>query len=145
MPRTFSFATATASSPTTSEPAPTSESLISRIVFAPLLFVSFLVSLIIVDREASSSVFGTSPPGSKDGKRTLDAGKEKRYYHSHQKKLARREIGDAFNIRNKVLVSLCVGMGVTAACMAWFVTRVWEGWGKEQMLSAFRTITSKIR
>lgn len=145
MPRTFSFSTATTSSPTPTETAPPSESLISRVVFAPLLFISFLISLVIVDHDASTSVLGTSSsPSGKNGS-TSSRSNEKKYYHSHQRKLARREVGDAFDMRNKVLVGLCIGMGIAIAGMAWFVNRVWEGWAKEQLVSVVRTVTSKIR
>ncbi|KAL9619529.1 MAG: hypothetical protein Q9160_005892 [Pyrenula sp. 1 TL-2023] len=105
MPRTFSFSSASTSSPTGTEPSPASESLVSRILFAPLLFISFIVSLLIVDREASSSVFGLSSPSDDNSRSSDKQGKEKKYYHSHQRKLAKREIGDAFKMRNKVIIS----------------------------------------
>jgi hypothetical protein len=99
----------------------------------PIIFVSFLVSLAWVDlrysirrsqdRKSSSRLPGwlhhllyrkTAPVGPHDG-----------YYHSKQKKLAKMEMADAFEIRGTVVAVLFVlsasaSWGVwSAGCWAW--------------------------
>lgn len=138
--RTFSFASAPAASPSES---PTnsgpSESLISRVLLAPLLFVSFLVSLAIVDDRTSSSIIksseneGTSSKTKRtsggNGKPSVEKGREG-YYHSHQRKLMKREIGDAFAIRGNVLLALCLltALGLTALGWGCKYLLEWYGW-----------------
>ncbi|OCT46810.1 hypothetical protein CLCR_02168 [Cladophialophora carrionii] len=95
--------------------APIPEPLLSRLIVAPVLFVSFLVSLVLIDRQTYGTVFGKS--GSKDG-----------YYHSHQKKLAKREMDDAFQMRSKVIAVMVLVFAVALALFAWTVESIWKIW-----------------
>ncbi|KIW72303.1 hypothetical protein PV04_00507 [Phialophora macrospora] len=102
-------------SSTLAEGAPIPESLISRLIVAPVLFVSFLISLVLIDRQTYGTVFGKS--GSTDG-----------YYHTHQKKLAKREMDDAFQMRRKVIAGMALVCAVTLALFAWTVESIWKTW-----------------
>ncbi|KAJ9604969.1 hypothetical protein H2200_010358 [Cladophialophora chaetospira] len=99
----------------TSAAAPIAESAFSRLIVAPVLFVSFLVSLVLIDRQTYGTVFGRS--GSKDG-----------YYHSHQKKLAKQEMDDAFQMRKKVIAAMVLLSAVVLALSAWTVESMWKVW-----------------
>ncbi|EXJ65114.1 hypothetical protein A1O7_01454 [Cladophialophora yegresii CBS 114405] len=101
--------------PSIAEGSPIPEPLLSRLIVAPVLFVSFLISLVLIDRQTYGTVFGKS--GSKDG-----------YYHSHQKKLARREMDDAFQMRSKVIAVMVLVVAVTLALFAWTVESIWQVW-----------------
>ncbi|KAL2403195.1 hypothetical protein ABEF95_008500 [Exophiala dermatitidis] len=94
---------------------PVPEPLLTRLVVAPVLFVSFLISLFLIDRQTYASIFGRSP--SKDG-----------YYHSHQRKLAKREMDEAFQMRRKVIVALCALSAVSLAIVAWGIESLWTVW-----------------
>jgi len=98
---------------TTPETSPITESLLSRLIVAPVLFISFLVSLVLIDRQTSGSVFGKS--GSKDG-----------YYHSHQRKLAKRDMDGAFQMRSKVIALMVVLSAVALALFAWTMDSIWN-------------------
>jgi hypothetical protein len=91
------------------------EPLLIRLIVAPVLFVSFLVSLFLVDRQNYDSIFGRS--GNKDG-----------YYHSHQRKLAKREMDQAFVVRKRVIAAVCVLSMISFAVVAWGIESVWTGW-----------------
>lgn len=82
------------------------ESLLVRIFVTPLLFVSFIISLFLIDRDMYSKVF--SGHGSYD-----------QHYHTHQRKMAKREIEDAFHIRNRVLAAIFVISGLGLALAGW--------------------------
>ena len=90
------------------------ESLFSRLIAGPVFFISFLVSLALVDRETSGKIFGKDAR-SKDG-----------YYHSHQKKLGRQEMDDAFQIRSKVIMMFCLASGIALAVAGFGATRLWQ-------------------
>lgn len=105
-------------------------------VMTPIIFVSFLVSLALVDLNYSirRSQF-TNGPGRLPGwlhhvlyrptASGASGGSQDGYYHSKQKKLAKMEMADAFEIRGTVvavLLALCAstGWGAWAAgCWAW--------------------------
>jgi len=89
--------------------------LIVRLIVAPVLFISFLVSLFFIDQKTYGGIFGNS--SNKDG-----------YYHSHQRKLAKREMDDAFQLRQKVIAAMCVLAAVSVALVAWGVEAVWTVW-----------------
>lgn len=106
------------SNPSSSHPPPAlhleaSESLISRTILAPVLFISFILSLLIVDRKTSTTIFSPtgSPLGSPGPRGSHGAGSHA-YYHSHQRKLAKMEVDDAFAIRRRVIVAMCVFAGI---------------------------------
>ncbi|KIW80528.1 hypothetical protein Z517_07144 [Fonsecaea pedrosoi CBS 271.37] len=103
------------SGPLLHDPAPVAESLLSRLIVAPVLFISFLISLFLIDRQTYGSIFARS--GSRDG-----------YYHSHQRKLAKREMDDAFQMRSKVIAAMFIFSAVTLALLAWTLESVWKGW-----------------
>lgn len=67
-----------------------SESFLARTLFAPILFISFLFSLLWIDRNTSAEIFAHDDPKSNSRK-----GSESKYYHSHQRHLAKREFDDA--------------------------------------------------
>ncbi|KIX93878.1 uncharacterized protein Z520_10503 [Fonsecaea multimorphosa CBS 102226] len=103
------------SGPLPSDSAPITESLLSRLIVAPVLFVSFLISLFLIDRQTYGSIFGRS--GSQDG-----------YYHSHQRKLAKREMDDAFQMRSKVIAAMVLLSAVSLALLAWILESTWNVW-----------------
>jgi len=100
---------------THTEGGPVAESLLSRFIVAPVLFLSFLISIVLIDRQTYGNVFGKS--GSKDG-----------YYHSHQRKLAKREIDNAFQMRSKVIAGIVLFSAVTLALFAWSLEWIWKAW-----------------
>lgn len=91
------------------------ESLLVRMIVAPVLFVSFLISLFFIDRKTYGGIFGS-------------AGNKDRYYHSHQRKLAKQEMDEAFQLRQKVIAAMCVLAAVTVALVAWGFEAVWTVW-----------------
>jgi len=97
------------------EAFPVPEPLFTRLIVAPVLFVSFLISLFLIDRKVYGGIFGSA--GSKDG-----------YYHSHQRKLAKQEIDDAFQLRKRVIAAMCVIGGVGVALVAWSIEKAWTRW-----------------
>lgn len=86
--------------------SPAQESLFTRVFITPLLFVSFIVSLFLIDKDTYSKVF--SGHGSYD-----------QHYHTHQRKMARREIEDAFHLRNRVLAAIFIITGFGFALAGW--------------------------
>ena len=88
------------------------ESLFSRLIIGPVIFVSFLVSLVLVDRKTYSSIFGTGHGGGG-------------YYHSHQRKLAKSEMDEAFQNRSKVLAGFCLLSGIAVAVIMWGLSIAW--------------------
>jgi hypothetical protein len=95
--------------------SPAGEPLLSRLIVAPILFISFLISLVLIDRQTYGSVFGKA--GSKDG-----------YYHSHQRKLAKREMDNAFQMRGKVIAVMVMLSAVAMALCAWSLESLWKLW-----------------
>jgi len=95
------------------------EPLLRRLIVAPVLFVSFLISLVIIDRQTYGGIFGRVPPSAsnKDG-----------YYHSHQRKLAKQEMDEAWRMRRRVIVALCFVSAVALAVVAWGIESVWTVW-----------------
>jgi len=102
-------------SSTVHEPLPVPEPLLSRLIVAPVLFVSFLISLFLIDRKHYGNIFASSK--SQDG-----------YYHSHQRKLAKRQMDDAFQMRQKVIIMMAVLSAVAIAVVAWAFESLWRGW-----------------
>jgi hypothetical protein len=96
----------------TAESGPVAESLFSRLIVGPVLFVSFLVSLLLVDRKTYSSIFGAGHNNHE-------------YYHSHQRKLAKSEMDEAFQKRSHVIAGLCMLSGIVVAVLLWAVSSVW--------------------
>ncbi|ETN38921.1 uncharacterized protein HMPREF1541_06963 [Cyphellophora europaea CBS 101466] len=88
------------------------ESLFSRMVVGPVLFVSFLLSLLLVDRKTYSSILG--PNHDAHG-----------YYHSHQRKLARSEMDQAFQNRSRVIAGMCMISGIASAIVLWIISSGW--------------------
>ena len=115
---------------------PVTESFLSRTIFAPILFVSFLISLVLVDRTTSAEVFrhgdhqhehdnARRPSSSPSHNATHEKEKED-YYHSHQRKLMKREAEDAFALRQKVIAAMIVCLALGMAVLAWSGVEVWE-------------------
>ncbi|KAF7504293.1 hypothetical protein GJ744_002482 [Endocarpon pusillum] len=100
------------------------ESLLSRTIIAPVLFLSFIFSLLIVDQRTSSSILSPRgfPPGSPPSKEKYSHS----YYHSHQRKLAREQMDEAFAIRGKVIVGICVLAGIGIVGMAAIGVKIWS-------------------
>jgi hypothetical protein len=112
-----------ASQTTVSSTLPISESLVSRIIVAPVLFISFLVSLFLIDKQTSGTVFShnsdehsSSPDASESPQPSKDS---KEYYHSNQRKLARQEVEDAFQMRSKVIAGFVMLSGALVAIVGW--------------------------
>jgi hypothetical protein len=101
-------------------------SLLSRTIFAPILFLSFLFSLLIIDRQTSSSVLspvGVAPANAKEagsGDATTPA-----YSHSHQRKLVKQDIAQAFAMHTKVAAAMCVFGGLVFVGTAWLGLQAW--------------------
>lgn len=93
------------------------ESLFSRVIVGPVIFISFLISLLLVDRKIYASIFG---PDHHD-----DHG----YYHSHQRKLAKSEMDQAFQQRNRVIAGMCMASGVVVAVAMWAISAGWIYFG----------------
>ncbi|KAL6250541.1 hypothetical protein RBB50_002843 [Rhinocladiella similis] len=89
------------------------ESFYTRFIVAPVLFVSFLISLFFIDRQTAGGIFGQS--NSKNA-----------YYHSHQRKLAKKEMDEAFQMRRKVILALCALSAALLAFVAWGIE--WTVW-----------------
>ena len=100
---------------TRAEGIPAAEPVLVRLFVAPILFVSFLISLFIIDRHHYGKIF--SNPESKSD-----------YYHSHQRKLAKTEMDEAFLLRRKVIVGFCVFSAVSLALFAWGIESMWHIW-----------------
>lgn len=113
------MSTKTSAATATTEAA--SESFLSRTLFAPVLFVSFLFSLLWIDRSTSAEIFTHKDPKPKTRKVS-----EPQYYHSHQRHLAKREFDDAFAYQNKVIMLLCVGSAVLLVSSFWAAWRFWQ-------------------
>lgn len=97
----------------TIESSPAQDSLFTRFIVAPVLFISFLVSLVIVDKKAHGGIFKDHED--KDG-----------YYHSHQKKLAKEEMDEAFHMRKKVIAAMLFSGGIGVALTAWLISKGWH-------------------
>lgn len=72
----------------------------------PLLFISFLISLFLIDRQTYSKILS--------GHSALDD-----YYHSHKRKLGKHEVEEAFHLRNRVLGVILVSGGFGLAVLGW--------------------------
>ena len=93
------------------------ESAFSRLIAGPVLFVSFLISLAFIDKNNSNRVFGHSA-------------EKGEHYHSHQRKLGKQEINDAFQQKNKVILLFLFVGGVGLAIAGWTTVMFWEWvWG----------------
>jgi hypothetical protein len=110
------------SRPASSAPSPEAESVISRTLVGPVLFVSFIVSLFFVDKQTSAEIFESNS-------RTDAKHEHEQYYHSHQRKLARREFDDAFALRTRVIAAMCIAGGIGLAGLGWCLTKAWSMWG----------------
>jgi hypothetical protein len=108
--------------PAPSAPEPEAGSVISRTFLVPVLFVSFLVSLFFVDKQTSAGVFASND-------RTDSEHKHEHYYHSHQRKLAKKDLDDAFVLRKRVIAAMCLAGGIALAGLWWCLTKAWALWG----------------
>ena len=108
-------------SPTPSSAEAAAESYLVRTLFVPILFVSFLFSLLWVDRGTSTEVFSHDDPKSNARK-----GSETKYYHSHQRKLAKKEFDDAFAYQGRVVAMLCIGGAFVLVGASWAIWRFWQ-------------------
>lgn len=111
----------TKSVPGTSTAQAASDSFLARTFFAPILFISFLFSLLWIDRKTSAEIFTHNDPTLKTRKKS-----EPQHYHSNQRHLAKREFEDAFTSQNKVIVLLCVGSAFVVVGGSWAVWRFWQ-------------------
>lgn len=109
------------STASTSTAEAASESFLARTLFVPVLFVSFLFSLLWIDRKTSAEIFPHENPKSKSRKES-----EPQYYHSHQRHLAKREFDDAFAYQGKLVILLCVGSAVVLVGGSWVVWRFFQ-------------------
>jgi hypothetical protein len=87
-------------------------------LITPVLFVSFLISLILVDRRTRASVH---PPSTPCGSRC----DREDFYHTRQRRLAKMEIGQAFQMRDNALklLGFSLGAGIlgTAGAGGWWL------------------------
>ena len=107
-------------SPAVSISSKEAETFLSRTLLVPVLFVSFLFSLFIVDRNTSASIFSPSQAASPE---------RERFYHSYQRKLAKREIDDAFVLRRRVIVAMCIACAIGIVGAGWCLSMAWRWWG----------------
>ncbi|KAI1336923.1 hypothetical protein F5Y15DRAFT_392716 [Xylariaceae sp. FL0016] len=75
--------------------------------------------------EKPSKVKGKKKGNGKRG--NVEQEQERWYYHTKQRKLMRLEASDAFELRNTVVLGLCV-MGMCALWGVWWLTVVLLGW-----------------
>lgn len=68
--------------------------------------MSFLISLFLIDKQTYSKVLS--------GHSHLDD-----YYHSNQRKMAKKEVEEAFHMRNRVLGVIFVAGGFGLALLGW--------------------------
>jgi mannitol-specific phosphotransferase system IIBC component len=113
--------------PVSSTSSPEAESIISRTLLGPVLFVSFIVSLFFVDQQTSAEIFESNA-------RTDTKHEHEHYYHSHQ--LAKKEFDDAFALRKRVIAAMCVAGGISLAGLGWFLTKAWAMWGYQRSPSS---------
>lgn len=99
----------------TAERIPAADPILMRLFVAPVLFVSFLVSLFLIDRHHYARIFSNVDP-------------KPDHYHSHQRKLAKAEVDDAFLLRRKVIAALCILSAVCLALFAWGIESIWRIW-----------------
>ncbi|KAK0656399.1 hypothetical protein B0T16DRAFT_317017, partial [Cercophora newfieldiana] len=118
----------------------------SQLIMTPIIFISFIVSLSLVDMRhsaqrshyhaADSQTHGRMPqwlhrlvyryqpyrhvPVDEKGRSIGEAVDNRQYYHSHQRKLMRMEVAEAFEIRSGVLVVL----GLVSLGVVWGVWKV---------------------
>ena len=78
--------------------------------------------MLLIDRQTYVSVFGKS--GSTDG-----------YYHSHQRKIAKQDMDDAFHMRNKIIAGMVMFSAVSLALFAWCMEATWKAWMGGALLS----------
>lgn len=97
-----------------------SESFFSRTLLAPILFISFLFSLLWIDRKTSAEIF------THETKSERRKGSESKYYHSNQRHLAKREFDEAFAYQGNVVAMICVASAVVLAGGSWVVWRLWQ-------------------
>ena len=111
---------------TTTPPPDESDSLLMRIFLTPLLFISFLLSLLLIDnrnhntvvarqRSSSPTSSAASVLGRVFGLRwSRRGGKEENqtwFWKAKQRKMARMEFSEAFEVRKRVLMGIvCGGM-----------------------------------
>jgi hypothetical protein len=107
--------------PASSTSSPEVESIISRTILGPVLFVSFIVSLFFVDKQTAAGIFESNTR--KDSKHGHE-----HYYHSHQRKLAKKEFDDAFVLRKRVIAAMCVAGVIGLAGLGWLLTKAWAFW-----------------
>lgn len=103
-PSPLSDMTPSTSGKTTLQTKPMTESAFSRFVVAPVLFASFLVSLFLVDHKTISSIF--SEP------HYIDT-------YSFRRQSVRKEVDEAFHLRNRVLGAMLFVGGLSAALFGW--------------------------
>lgn len=126
------------------------QSTIYKLVVTPVVFISFVISLTLVDfrHSVSRSHFHAESgdsrlpvwlhrvvyryqryqyvPVGEDGRRLPqpETANQHLYYHSKQRKLMKMEADEAFEIRNIVLVA----MALVGVCIMWALWRVlWWG------------------
>ncbi|OBT69871.1 hypothetical protein VE03_00471 [Pseudogymnoascus sp. 23342-1-I1] len=132
------------------------ESPLTRLVIAPLTFLSFLLSLFLIDTYSTSSRRrdrAPTPPSVKDaliallwrpkpgspyayvggGGKSGGGGKggerEEWVWHTKQRKMLRMEVVDAFELRRWVVVALGVVVVVLGGAGWWVGRWVWGWWG----------------
>lgn len=115
----------------------------------PFIFISFLISLVMVDYRYSvqrSRYHALNPSRLPTWLHRIlyryqpyeyvvvdehgrPVGDGQRFLHSKQRKLMRMEVAEAFEVRRTVLVVLAVlgAMGVVAVWGLWRIVR-WQGW-----------------
>lgn len=121
-----------------------STKLVSQLVMTPIIFISFVVSLALIDLRHSASrahyhaeqedsrlprwlhrlIYRYQPyqyvPVDERGNPLVGKTGGHQYYHSKQRKLMKMEVDDAFEIRNRVLVVL----GLLSLCILWGAWRL---------------------
>jgi len=108
----------TSSKASSSSEQPVVESLLSRTLFVPVLFVSFIISLFLIDRNTSAGVFSHEDP--------KDPQKEKgRYYHANHRKLAKQELDEAFQFRGRVIAAMCITSAFGIVLTGWGLSQAW--------------------
>jgi len=103
----------------TSSPPP-GDSFYTRLVLTPLLAVSFILSLVLIDRKTNAAIHNHHHAD--------PCGKDCEYYHSHQRKLAKQEMDDAFKLRGRIIAALVTVTGLGLVTAGWGAVKGWGIW-----------------
>lgn len=128
----------TPTSSTSPSPSPSADSLFTRLVWTPLIAISFIISLVVTDWSVDRAVHASSSPSKRSESREESgnatekekqkrrAEEEARYYRYKKRKLAKFELGRAIEMRRTVVVLLLIGMTISIWFLGYAGMRAWD-------------------